>query len=850
MPKETKTIKKTTSAKPTSAAKKAVKKTTTKKETPKKTTVTARKTTKKSSKEVVGLTKQQIDNLIKKIKLAEKTSNAETLFKKNKVVENVKKTSDDKNDLVILPDKVNSRLLDKVKLYQDLIHKKAEPAIIKVAIIGGYIFIFSGLFLSLLTVNTINNQTLKANTIASLCEKDKNCFTISGTTSKENFSKDSKNENNELYLTSATKNQEPTLDFLTEPTLPLQEDFKLKTSIKFVKNPILILTSETTGGEIAITPSEEEGDIYTFTLPTSALQNDNFSSIIKATTLADGNDVLFQGTPLLLKTTDTIEGEVGTINENEENEKREEIEEVTEENERDSDTEDEIVTEKEDDENVEKNEIKVENNNSTKNSLKTTFIPETKTLKLSLASETAKKVEIYAQNRHSQTPVFLGLASKVANNWTYFIKENTLPAGEYVVFAEIKNNAKVDRTPFISISINHENLSSKQDYLDENNTDIIILNEKVKKTFSTDGDESELSIRQNYFSNFAEQTEKIGENESNEVINTQINSFLLEKTDSLNREFSRYGSVFLVQNPSLVSLAEKHLQKTTQNLIEDFTKDSFLSPLEISEIAFLIQDKIAFLKSTVEEYETNLQSRSDLIKKDSDNDGISDFDEVNVFNTNPFHPDSDGDSFLDGVEIAQNFNPLNSTPETVFISETPKRVNVQNNYNLKIDQILPLNHINNEVGLAQVFLKINGVAIPNSFVTLVTKGEKITLNNFIKTDNNGNFSFVLEKELENGNYDSYLIYSSNEGGVMERSEVFSFYKVSDLIKNNPTTELVSSENYTSTNDSELTYRNSTASMGVVSLGIILLMMGKVLLREREEEIIEVSLQKNLKGKKK
>jgi len=43
---------------------------------------------------------------------------------------------------------------------------------------------------------------------------------------------------------------------------------------------------------------------------------------------------------------------------------------------------------------------------------------------------------------------------------------------------------------------------------------------------------------------------------------------------------------------------------------------------------------------------------------DSDNDGLNDREEVFVWITNPNNPDTDGDSYLDGEEVANGFNPL------------------------------------------------------------------------------------------------------------------------------------------------------------------------------------------------
>jgi hypothetical protein len=45
---------------------------------------------------------------------------------------------------------------------------------------------------------------------------------------------------------------------------------------------------------------------------------------------------------------------------------------------------------------------------------------------------------------------------------------------------------------------------------------------------------------------------------------------------------------------------------------------------------------------------------------DSDDDGLSDFDEYNKYGTDPANPDTDGDGYLDGAEVQNGYNPLGS----------------------------------------------------------------------------------------------------------------------------------------------------------------------------------------------
>ncbi len=51
---------------------------------------------------------------------------------------------------------------------------------------------------------------------------------------------------------------------------------------------------------------------------------------------------------------------------------------------------------------------------------------------------------------------------------------------------------------------------------------------------------------------------------------------------------------------------------------------------------------------------TNAQSA------DSDNDTLSDREEVKVYKSNPLNQDTDGDSYLDGHEVKNNYNPTGS----------------------------------------------------------------------------------------------------------------------------------------------------------------------------------------------
>jgi len=54
------------------------------------------------------------------------------------------------------------------------------------------------------------------------------------------------------------------------------------------------------------------------------------------------------------------------------------------------------------------------------------------------------------------------------------------------------------------------------------------------------------------------------------------------------------------------------------------------------------------------------EAKTNMNNPDTDEDGLTDGDEVIIWKTNPLNPDTDGDSYLDGDEVKHGYNPLGS----------------------------------------------------------------------------------------------------------------------------------------------------------------------------------------------
>jgi hypothetical protein len=73
-----------------------------------------------------------------------------------------------------------------------------------------------------------------------------------------------------------------------------------------------------------------------------------------------------------------------------------------------------------------------------------------------------------------------------------------------------------------------------------------------------------------------------------------------------------------------------------------------------------------YVHKQVMAWNRNVIATKDGLKVDSDGDGLTDEDEINIFHTDPTNPDTDGDGISDGVEVrlsALGFDPL--TPNVV-----------------------------------------------------------------------------------------------------------------------------------------------------------------------------------------
>lgn len=371
-------------------------------------------------------------------------------------------------------------------------------------------------------------------------------------------------------------------------------------------------------------------------------------------------------------------------------------------------------------------------------------------------------VEMYARSTLSGTKKFIGLARKVdTDQWKFRWNTVNFPNGKYTITAHVRSTygyyESDPRTFEILNNVTNAQTAAEQEYVAELKA-VAEENRIVPKTVK--------------------------------VATTPVSTeAILDDTDqNIPNEITDEGS--FVQPLPLMRTSVDDLDP----LLHELAKALRAGDKEkVAEIKKLIRDLEDELKATEPEFESdftdavsqiekNVAVTDRIIKertgesatKDSDSDGVTDFDEVNLYGTDPFVADTDGDGFNDGIEIELGYDPLDSTPETLVAYESPKETGVVREDLLKVYDIATVTESDSDTDGVKGAAVISGTALPNSYITLYIFSTPVIVT--VKTESDGSWSYRFDKELDDGEHEVYVGVTDNAGRIVAKSEPLRFVK--------------------------------------------------------------------------
>jgi hypothetical protein len=432
-----------------------------------------------------------------------------------------------------------------------------------------------------------------------------------------------------------------------------------------------------------------------------------------------------------------------------------------------------------------------------------------KTIKVS-APKNYPWIELYARPISSLDTLFVARSVKRSGEWYFVIDSTNIPNGKYEFTAKTKfNDLNIKTRPILVLVAN--NVES-------------YLKETILPDVSDDTEMKEVSVRE--LPPRLEEQNFVRTVILEDDVKRETENLLVKNEADINTLFKHYATAQQSGDEMLIRTAKEALQEKRKALVTETLYDERLRDIS-DNIDEELTLRIVNLEEKVNTFEKIRREKS-LGKTaiDSDRDGISDFDEIHLYDTNPEAIDTDNDGITDGIEIMRGYNPNDAASESVVEFESPREtVGLLRDDVLKVEEVLPVIQVSDTEEPSIVKAEIKGKGLPNSFVTLYIYSTPTVVT--IKTNADGEFVYTFDKELEDGQHDIYIAMTDNAGEIIAQSSPFSFFKQAQAftVVNGADSELVTSDNVV---ESVKSSYNTVVGMGILAFGLILLMLGMTL----------------------
>ncbi len=410
---------------------------------------------------------------------------------------------------------------------------------------------------------------------------------------------------------------------------------------------------------------------------------------------------------------------------------------------------------------------------------------------LFLETQYADSIEWYIKREPGDTFKYLGAATLNKENsmWEYVWDTMQVPNGDYVLVPKIRSDLGKeykDTPSYITVKNKEEGSVGTKDATLINDVkkaipQIVRVDEETR--------EAEDIAKENIIDVTTPYYDKVQEYINNDQ-STALEKKEFIREQERSKEYLR--RLLDVESSKLLDSAfdgdeekKEHIREkiimASNNSLDRIDKIARKLGIELSdkELELIREErrmKMAEFEKIIEEKKEILRGRvGHDVFEDSDKDGISNYDEINIYDTDPFDADSDDDGYVDGAEIIGGFNPKDPSVEAVILYEEPTTAGYVEEEIFSVDSISVEEIEIDENGKEKAKkVSFQGTAPANSFVTLYIYSTPIIVT--VKTDENGNWSYVLDKELEDGKHEIHVAITDNAGKIFAKSKPLPFIK--------------------------------------------------------------------------
>jgi hypothetical protein len=424
----------------------------------------------------------------------------------------------------------------------------------------------------------------------------------------------------------------------------------------------------------------------------------------------------------------------------------------------------------------------------------------------------ASYIELYSVQTNMLTPRFLGLANKQNDSmWRYRLNSPQMPNGSYELFAKVRHVYGESISSRVKFSV-------KNPLLTEKTVEETVYVETLVKVSEEIAPQPDLPEEQTSV------ITSLGFGEEDALVHDEIRNILESFNVRAQNLISEYARAVRLGDTEARDAARARMDALEDEIITKLPQGDERTEV-IERVREYLSSMNTELREKAERNETFIKERvGDAIVKDTDKDGISDYDEVSIYKTDPLVADTDSDGYVDGAEILSGYNPTDDKPEANIQFESPKDAGVVREDLLTVTSIGGLLPDAGQGESQSTGAMIAGTGLPSSFVTLYIFSTPIIVT--VKTDTQGNWSYIFDKELDDGNHEVYVGITDNAGKIVAKSNPLAFVKTAEAFS--PIDAEASAVLNTQPENPSLVSGDMmlvVGSIAVVALGLVLILLG-------------------------